>query len=235
MSEVAQPYSYLYSTGYRIDQSRGLVSDGFYQVADFDALGNLNAGVVKSSYANVKPGDLKYKDQNSDNIINDYDKTPMKFSRIPEWTMGVNVGFKFKGFDVDAFFEGVTNRTVIMPSAYTQPFAGGNNITPFSLNAWTPETAFTANSPRLTTQTNLNNTQSSDFWMRDGSFIKLRSLELGYTVPKIGIFKHFDTIRAFANGTNLFVWDKITALEAENLSMGYPLMKSVSVGLNIVF
>ena len=235
MSEVAQPYSYLYSTGYRIDQSRGLVSDGFYQISDFDALGNLNAGVVKSSYANVKPGDLKYKDQNNDNIINDYDSKPMKFSKIPEWTMGVNVGFKFKGFDVDAFFEGVTNRTVIMPSAYTQPFAGGNNITPFSLNAWTPETAFTANSPRLTTQTNLNNTQSSDFWMRDGSFIKLRSLELGYTVPKIGIFKHFDTIRAFANGTNLFVWDKITALEAEDLSMGYPLMKSVSVGLNIVF
>jgi len=235
MSEVAQPYSYLYATGYRIDQSRGLQCLGYYQTSDFDASGSLNKGVVKSSYANVKPGDLKYKDQNNDGIINDYDKVPMKYSKLPEWTMGLNVGFKYKGFDLDAFFEGVTNRTVVMPASYTQPFAGGNNITPFSLNSWTPETALTATSPRLTTQTNLNNTQSSDFWMKDGSFIKLRSLEVGYTLPQVGFLKKINSIRVYANGTNLFIWDKIDSLEAENLSMGYPLMKSVSLGLNIVF
>ncbi len=235
MSEVAQPYSYLYSTGYRIDQMRGLVCEGYYQTSDFNASGNLNNGVVKSSYANVKPGDLKFRDQNNDGIINDYDKVPVKYSRLPEWTMGLNLGFKVFGFDFDAFFEGVTNRTVVMPAQYTQPFVNNNNITPFSLNAWTPETAGTATSPRLTTQANLNNSQSSDFWMRDGSFIKLRSIELGYTVPKVGIFKQINTIRLSVNGTNLFIWDKVKSLEAENLSMGYPLMKAASFGLNVIF
>jgi len=71
--------------------------------------------------------------------------------------------------------------------------------------------------------------------MKDGSFIKLRSLEVGYTVPQVGFLKKVNSIRVYANGTNLFIWDKINSLEAENLSMGYPLMKSVSLGLNIVF
>jgi TonB-linked SusC/RagA family outer membrane protein len=234
-SEDAQPEAYLYQTGYRIDQWRGLVSDGYYQTSDFDVNGALNAGVIKSAYSNVKPGDLKYKDIHKDGIINDYDKIPIDYTSTPEWTMGFNAGFNFKGFDFDAFFEGVTNRTLTMPAAYTQPFMNNNNITPFSLNAWTPETAATATSPRLTTQANLNNTQGSDFWFRDGSYIKLRSVELGYTIPKVGFFKKMNTVRMYVNGTNLITWDKITALEAENLSMGYPLLKAVSFGLNVVF
>lgn len=237
-SDPPKSYSWLNAAGYRVDQARGLQCVGFYQTADFDASGNLNSNVVKSGYDNVHPGDLKYKDQNGDGIINDFDKVPMKYatSGIPEWTFGFNLGFKYKGFDFDAFLQGVTNRTVTMPSAYTQPFGNSNNnITPFSLNAWTPATAATATSPRLSTITNLNNTQSSDFWYRDGSFVKLRSIELGYTVPKLGLFKKIETVRFYVNGTNLFTWDKINSLEAENLSMGYPLMKAVSFGVNLVF
>lgn len=235
MSEIAQPYDYLYNTGYRIDQMRGLLFDGYYQVDDFDNNGALIDGVVKSSYSLVRPGDLKYKDQNDDGIINDYDKKPMKYTKVPEFVFGGNIGFKYKGFDFDAFIEATANRTVNMQSGYVQPFVNGNNITDFALNAWTPATAQTATSPRLTTQMNQNNYQSSDFWMRNGNFIKLRSVELGYTLPKMQLLKGLNSLRLFVNGTNLFILDNIKSLEAENLSMGYPLMKSVNFGLNVVF
>lgn len=144
----------------------------------------------------------------------------------------MNLGFKFKGFDFDAFVQGVTNRTVVLPTAYTDPFVlGNNNITAFSANAWTEATAATATRPRLTTLYNDNNYHGSDFYMRDGSFIKLRSIELGYTFK----LKGSTNFRLFVNGTNLFTWDKIDDLEAERLSNGYLLVKTVSLGLKANF
>lgn len=237
-SETAQPYDYLYSSGYRIDQMKGLVYDGFYQESDFDANGNLVAGVAASSYASVKPGDLKFIDQDKNGIINDYDKVPLNYSKLPEITLGFNLGFKYHGFDFDAFLQGVLHRTVsLLDDAYnyTHPFVNNNNITVFSANSWTPETAANATSPRLSTLSNGNNNQASDFWMRSGNFFKLRSIELGYTIPQKGVFSKLDAVRLFVNGTNLFTWDKIDNLEAERLSMGYPLMKTVAFGLNMKF
>jgi TonB-linked SusC/RagA family outer membrane protein len=235
-SENAQPYAYLYNKGYRLGQMKGLVYKGFYQQSDFDANGNLKAGVVSSSYANVKPGDLKFADQDGNGIINDYDKVPIGYAKLPEITLGFNLGFKYMGFDFAAYGEGVLHRTVsLLDDAYiyTHPFVNNNNITPFSANAWTPQTANTATAPRLSTQSNANNDQQSDFWLRNGNFFKLRSVELGYTLPRVGFLKKLDAIRVFANGTNLIVWDKIDNLEAERLSMGYPLMKVVAFGLKV--
>jgi TonB-linked SusC/RagA family outer membrane protein len=235
-SENAQPYNYLYTQGYSIGQMKGLVCKGFYQESDFDASGNLKQGVVSSSYAKVKPGDLKFADQNGDGIINDYDKVPLNYAKLPEITLGFNLGFKYMGFDFEAYLEGALHRTVsLLDDAYiyTHPFVNNNNITPFSANSWTAATANTATTPRLSTLSNANNNQQSDFWMRNGNFFKLRSVELGYTLPQRGFLKKLDVIRIFVNGTNLIIWDKIDHLEAEQLSMGYPLMKVVNFGLRV--
>ncbi|MBN9298021.1 MAG: SusC/RagA family TonB-linked outer membrane protein [Filimonas sp.] len=236
-AQDAQPYDYLYNKGYRINQFRGLQTAGFYQVADFDASGNLKAGVVKSTYGQVRPGDLKYVDVNGDGLINDYDKVPMKFTKLPEMTFGFNLGFKYAGFDFDAFVQAVTNRTVsLLDDAfdYTHPLANNNNITVFSNNAWTPETANTATTPRLSTLVNNNNNQQADFWLRNGSFIKLRSVEVGYSIPTKRALKKFETLRIYASGNNL-LGTKIEGLEPERLSMGYPLMKTLTVGLKAKF
>lgn len=236
-AENAQPYDYLYQNGYRISQMRGLQSVGFYQVSDFDASGNLNPGVVKSTYGPVRPGDLKYADVNDDKLINDYDKVPMKFTKLPEITIGFNLGFKYAGFDFDAFLQGVMNRTVsLLDDAfdYTHPLANNNNITAFSSNPWTPETANTATSPRLSTLVNNNNNQSADFWLRNGNFFKLRSVEIGYTLPQTGFLKKIEHVRFFLNGNNLF-GNKIEGLEPERLSMGYPLMKTATFGVKAKF
>jgi TonB-linked SusC/RagA family outer membrane protein len=236
-AEDAQPYDYLYLKGYRINQFRGLQSAGFYQVSDFDANGNLLAGVVKSTYGQVRPGDLKYVDVTGDGIINDYDKTPLQFAKLPEITLGFNVGFKYAGFDVDAFVQGVMNRTVsLLDDAfdYTHPLANNNNITVFSNNPWTPETANTATSPRLSTLVNNNNNQQADFWLRNGNFIKLRSVELGYTLPAKNFLKKFEVLRIYVSGNNLLS-TKIEGLEPERLSMGYPLMKTLTLGAKVKF
>ncbi|WP_276483267.1 SusC/RagA family TonB-linked outer membrane protein [Paraflavitalea pollutisoli] len=236
-AQDAQPYSYLYEKGYRINQFRGLQSTGFYQTADFDANGNLLPGVPKSTYGQVRPGDLKFADVNGDGIINNYDKSPLKFTKLPEITLGVNIGFKYKGFDLDAFVQGVTNRTVsLLDDAfdYTHPLANNNNITAFSSNPWTPETANSATTPRLSTLVNNNNNQQADFWLRDGGFVKLRSVEVGYSVPAKGMLKKFDILRVYLSGNNLLS-SKIEGLEPERLSMGYPLMKTVTVGLKAKF
>ena len=236
-AENPQPYDYLYQKGYRIGQMRGLESAGFYQVTDFDAGGNLNAAVVKSTYGQVKPGDLKYVDQNGDGLISDYDKVPMNFAKLPEITAAVNLGFKYAGFDLEAFIQGVMNRTVsLLDDAfdYTHPLANNNNITVFSNNPWTPEKANTATSPRLSTLVNNNNNQASDFWLRNGNFFKLRSIELGYTLPKTGFLKKIENARFYIIGNNL-LGNEIEGLEPERLSMGYPLMKTVTFGVKAKF
>ncbi|WP_235833099.1 SusC/RagA family TonB-linked outer membrane protein [Arcticibacter tournemirensis] len=237
-SEEAQPFDYLYARGYRLDQFKGLAFEGFYQEGDFDANGLPKQGVVTSSYATVKPGDLKFKDQDNNGVINNYDMVPFDYAKLPEVTLGFNLGFRFKGFDFDAYMQGVLNRTVSLLNdtyIYTHPFVNNNNMTAFSLNNWTPENAATAEYPRLSTLSNKNNDQQSDFWLRNGNFFKLRSVELGYTIPKIKSVKRIENIRIFLNGTNLFTLDKLEDLEAERLSMGYPLMKAVTFGMKARF
>lgn len=236
-AQDAQPYEYLYEKGNRINQFRALQNAGFYETSDFEANGNLKAGVVKSTYGQVRPGDLKYVDINSDGIINDYDKTPLKFTKLPEITLGFNIGFKYKGFDVDAFVQGVMNRTVsLLDDAfdYTHPLANNNNITAFSNNPWTPETANSATAPRLSTLVNANNNQQAEFWLRNGNFVKLRSIEVGYTVPAKGFLKKFEVLRVYLSGNNLLS-TKIEGLEPERLSMGYPLMRTVTLGAKVKF
>lgn len=234
-AEDVQPYDYLYQKGYRINQFMALQGAGFYQVTDFDASGNLMPGVVKSTYGQVRAGDLKYVDVNNDGIINDYDKMPLQFAKLPEITLGFNAGLKYKGFDLDAFVQAVTNRTVsLLDDAfdYTHPLANNNNITVFSNNPWTPETAGSATSPRLSTLVNDNNNQQADFWLRKGGFIKLRSVEMGYTLPAKGFLKKLDVIRVYLSGNNL-ISTKIEGLEPERLSMGYPLMRTVTAGVKV--
>lgn len=237
-SENAQPFSRLYQAGYAIGQEKGLVFDGFYQEADFNPDGSLKSGIASSSFANVKPGDIKYKDLDGNGIINQYDMKPFGYNNVPEITLGLNLGFNYKGFDFNAFVQGVMNRTVnLLTTAYnyTHPFVNNNNITVFSANSWTPETAQTATTPRLSTLSNANNNQPSNFWLRNGNFFKLRSIELGYTLPQKGALKKFNSIRLFVNGTDFFTFNKIDGLEPENLSMGYPLTKVVNFGFNMKF
>lgn len=227
MAEAKQPYDYLNRTGRRINQPFGLQAIGFFK--DEAEI----AASPRQTFAPVKPGDIRYKDQNGDNIIDIYDEVPVGKPLMPEWTFGLHAGVQFKGFDLEAFFQGVTNRSLMLQGPLVWAFVNDAKAAPIALGRWTPETAATATYPRLTSTANDNNYRASDFWLRNGSFIRLRNVELGYTIPasvtrRVGL----QQTRFYVNAVNLFTIDDVNLADPE-VPIGYPVMKSVNVGLRL--
>ncbi len=230
MSEVPQMYDYLKQTGHPINQPFLLEAIGFFKdQADIDAS-------PRQIFAtSVKPGDIKYKNRNGDNIIDQLDYSAIGKTDVPELTVSFHAGMKFKGLDLDMLFQGVANRTVYLDGRYFYAFQNNAKISEIALGRWTPETASSATYPRLSAENNLNNFQPSSFWQYNGSFIKLRSLELGYTIPTFLSEKvKLSNARVFLNGTNIFSADHIDYTDPETLT-GYPSIRTFSMGLKIQF
>ncbi|MFN0293882.1 glycoside hydrolase family 3 protein [Pedobacter helvus] len=188
-----------------------------------------------------QPGDIKYRDLNGDGIINQYDQTTIG-SQKPSLFLGARLGFNVGGFDVSALLQGVINQEVYLSGSSYWEFQGGTaQAYQNHLNRFTPSTAATAQYPRLTTNSGprngaVNNFVSSSFWLRKGDFLKLRNVELGYTLPakltqKIGI----KSTRLFANGLNLWTLSSKTfnGADPENFNGTYPIERVFSFGLNI--
>ena len=132
-------------------------------------------------------------------------------------------------------FQAVTNNSIYLGGNTFQAFQNNGQIGAIALGRWTPETAETATYPRLSAGNNLNNFRSSSFWERDGSFIKLRSAELGYSLPsKIANSVKVDNARLFVQGTNLFSLDRIEFGDPESLT-GYPVLRTFTIGARIGF
>ncbi|WP_294081949.1 SusC/RagA family TonB-linked outer membrane protein [Proteiniphilum sp. UBA5384] len=185
------------------------------------------------TFGPVQPGDIKYKDQNNDGVIDDRDYYPVGYTNIPQLSAGITLGVVYKNVFMNMFIQGVTNRSVILPS-YFHAFQDEGKAPSMALGRWTEKTRDTATYPRLSSYNNQNNHQvSSSFWQRDGSFIKLRNIELGYNIPgsmmrKIGLTSG----NLFVNGTNIFTWDRVDIADPEVLS-GYPAMRTFSVGVKV--
>jgi hypothetical protein len=227
-SEALQVNKYLYRTGQSIDQPFGLQAIGF-----FKDQADINAS-PRQIFTTVQPGDIKYKDQNKDGIINTDDFYPIGNTELPQLTLGLHMGAKYKGFDIDAMFQGVADRTVYLSGNYFQAFQNNAKISSIALNRWTTETAATADYPRLSASNNLNNYQTSSFWQRDGSFVKLRSIEIGYTLPGTITKKiRLDNARVFINGTNVFSLDHMKGFTDPEILTGYPALRAISLGLTI--
>jgi len=228
-AEEIRQFDYLYRTGQRIDQPYRLEALGFFKdQSDID-------NSPRQIYSQVQPGDIKYKDQNGDNIIDQNDIVSNGFTSFPEISGAFEAGLKFKNFDLNVLLQGVTNRSVYLSGNYYQAFQNDGKISTVALGRWTSETAGTATYPRLSSSNNINNSQGSSFWSHDGSYIKLRNLGLGYNLPEKIVSKvKFDSARFFINGTNLFSWDHLDYSDPETLS-GYPAMKTYSIGARFQF
>lgn len=227
MSENIQLNEYQYRTGQAVDQPFGLVAIGFFE----DEADISNSPV--QTFAPVQPGDIKYKDQNGDGIINNDDIGPVGNPNYPELSAGVNLGLSYKGFDLDMMFHGVTGHSIYLSGYDFHAFQNNGKISEMALGRWTPETHASATYPRLSSDDNLNNYRYSSFWQKDGSFIKLRHIEIGYTLQnklfnRVGL-KH---ARVFINGSNLFTWDRVEYVDPEILT-GYPAVRTLSAGFSI--
>jgi TonB-linked SusC/RagA family outer membrane protein len=228
-SEPVQMYDYAYSTGHQIAQPFYLVALGFYTQTEID-----DPNVAKPTWSTVQAGDIRYKDQNNDGIIDGNDWYPVGNTDLPALTAGLTLGCTFRGFDFSTFFHAVAERDVYLNSPYYRAFQGRGKVSEAALGRWTPETAATATYPRLSAIDDQNNFQGSTFWVCDGSFIKLRVIELGYTFKNI-IKSQDSELRVFVSGNNLFSFDHVKDSDPEMLSGGYPAVRTLSVGAKLNF
>lgn len=232
MLEVYRPEEYLKRTGRSIGQSFGLEAIGFFK--DEAEI----AASPKQTFSIVRPGDAKYKDQNNDGIINAFDEVPIGYSgTVPEIYFSGSFGVEYKGIGIDACFQGVANQNVYLyTSSIFWPLVNNTNISTFSAGAWTPETATTATLPRLTTLSNDNNYRANTIWLKDGSFLKLRSAEIYYNLPKQVLSKvKLERAKLYIRGMNLFSIDNIKIVDPEATGNGYPTTASCNLGIQIGF
>ena len=232
MNEIYRPYPYLERTGQSIRQAFGLEATGFFKdVEDISAS-------PRQTFSIVRPGDIKYKDQNDDGLIDAYDQVPVGYStNVPEIYYSGSVGLEFRGIGINALIQGTAHQTVYLntPSIFV-PLISNTNISTWSENSWTPENASSATLPRLTTTQNLNNYQANTLYLVDGSYLKLRSVELYFDFPKSLISRlKLGEARLYVRGMNLFSFDKIEIVDPEEIDIAYPSTSSYNVGIQIGF
>lgn len=230
--EEPLPYDYLRRTGRPFLQLFGLQAVGYF-IDDADI-----ANSPAQQFGDVRSGDIKFKDQNGDNIINQYDNIAMGYSNtVPEIYFSFDIGFEWKGLGLNATFQGVGNYSAQLgTSGMFIPLIDNTNISEhYYANRWTPDTPF-ARYPRLTTQTNPNNLQFNSVWLADASFLKLRNCEFYYKLPASILSKiHMKSAKVYVRGVDLLCFDKIKVADPESVNNTFPMIKSVHLGISVGF
>ena len=217
--EGYQPYSYLYKKGDRLGQNYGLEAIGYFN--DWDDIENS----PKQMFSEVRPGDIKYKDQNGDKQIDEHDVVAIGHSTTPGLFYGINVGFEYKGFGVDMLFQGAgqVSRMLNTASVYWPLRDGKSNLSKWYIEdnvRWTEETKNTATLPRLTTLNNANNFRSSTQWLANGSYFKLRNLNIYYNLPQKWVKSmRMEKCQVYVRGNNLFSLDHIDSVSYTHLTL----------------
>lgn len=238
-NEIFHEWNYLKRTGQRVGQPFGLQDNGFWGVNDgLNGVNNITPDGVVYTYTSVlKPGDVRYVDHNGDNKIDEFDMIPLGYSWLPEIYFSFSLSAAYKNVGMYAIFQGVSNVSEMLNTKdIFWPLYNNGNISTFSNDRWTPETAATATLPRLTPERNNNNYIASTVWQRDASYLKLRTLEFYYNLPSNIINKvKLNKAKLFVRGLNLFSIDNINIMDPEETGKVYPTLRSCNVGVSIEF
>lgn len=231
-------YEYKLAQGHRVNQARGLIALGLFK--DYEEIRNS----PKQTFGEVMPGDIKYKDVNGDGIIDSNDRVAIGATTRPNLVYGFGFSAKWKGLDFNAHFQGAGKSSFFVNGTTIFMFQGGDgwgNVLKemAESNRWIlgenedPNAEF----PRLTYGDNKNNYQESNYWLRDGSYLRLKTLDIGYTFPKAWVNKiHLNQVRVFFIGTNLLTFSPFKYWDPELGSSNgkkYPLSKTLSLGVSV--
>ena len=255
-AEEVRAYPNLVTTGDRIKSTRGLIAEGLFQ-----SQAEIDAAPTQTFQTLVVPGDIRYRDVNGDGTIDANDKVSFGYSTtLPEVFYNFHVGADFKGFALNAFFQGVGRYTAIKntqgyywgltdnASVYaTKEYSvSGSNTGQTSVavqniakevydDHWTAENP-NAKYPRMAYQSNANNYQTSTFWQEDRSFLKLRDVELSYDFAYSLLHDTFvKKAKVYVRGVDLFTWDKLDNKDAAAYGNHQPLTRSVIAGVQLSF
>lgn len=238
-NEPQYPFSYLSAVGYHTNQPRGYIAERLF-IDQEDILNSPEQFNGLSSNENAYlPGDIKYKDLNGDGKISELDKAPIGDPFIPEIVYGFGASMGYKNIDFSFFFQGAAKSSFFIQPANIAPFINERNaLNIISDNHWSENNpdpyAFW---PRLSTEEVNNNNQDSTWWLRDGDFLRLKSIELGYTLPEQWVkIKNLRT-RFYVSGLNLFTISKFNLWDNEmgGNGLGYPPQRVMNLGLQINF
>ncbi len=238
-------YPYLSRVGLASSQARGYIAERLF--IDDDEVAN---SPEQSFGSVVRGGDIKYVDVNGDGKINSDDIVPIGYPTTPEINYGFGLSTGYKNFDFSFFFSGVANTSLFISPISSQPGDATQGIAPFG-NITTPKAVLQAIAdshwteenqdvyalwPRLSSTAMANNTQTSTYWLRNGAFLRLKQVELGYTFNKSFTRKlKIETFRIYASGSNLFkvssfnLWDP----EMGGNGLAYPLQRIFNFGLKL--
>ena len=234
--EVYSRYGYTRQKGFRVGQLRGLIAEGLFR--DYEEIRNSPT----QTFGDVAPGDIKYKDVNGDGLITDADVVPIGATDKPNLIYGFGLSAMWKGFDFNLHFQGAGKSTFSIEGAVAYPFSQGywgNIMTDVDGNYWSLGKNENPNAkyPRLSFGGNANNYRTSTYWMRDGSYLRLKNLEVGYTLPTKWTNRiHLNKIRVYFMGTNLLTFSKFDLWDPEMGSTTgekYPLSRTFTLGLTL--
>jgi hypothetical protein len=229
-------YEYQQRTGRPLDPVFGLVALGLFQdQAEIDASPRQTFGVVK-------PGDIKYLDVNDDKVIDSYDETYLGINADPNMQYGINLNLKYKGFDFSAMLTGQEGGKIYMGGEAMYEFHDNGTVREHHLGRFIPEDPnswATATYPRLSLANKANNQRTSTYWAKSTALTRLKTVELGYTLPdQLSNYVKMQKIRFYVNGYNLFTWQDTDLMDIEARSTHYviyPIQRIINAGLNVTF
>lgn len=199
--EPSPAFPWLRTTGHQVNQPIGYLFDGFYTEE------NIPTSAKPSGGYEVRPGDLRYKDLNEDGVIDEYDRTMIGSPSVPSTSFGLSFGGSLKGFSFNVLFQGTTGYSFNLFGTGIEPFQ--SQFQPVHQQRWTPETASTAKFPRLTTNPSTVNSPGaylSDFWLIDATYLRLKTVEMGYQLPNRWLPFGMNNARIYLSGYNLLTW-----------------------------
>lgn len=186
--------------------------------------------------SNTAAGDIRYKNQNGDDKIDANDRVVIGDPN-PHFLYGVNLGFDYKNFDLNMFFQGIGQKDRVIMDNFVRPFYD-SSIFEHHLDYWTPENTG-AKYPRILNKDDgTHNYQQSDYWMINAGYFRMKNLQIGYTIPReILRPAGFDRVRIYFSANNLFtVSDFVPGMDPESdKSVSYPFARTYSFGLNVQF
>jgi TonB-linked SusC/RagA family outer membrane protein len=222
------------NVGYSLGQLRGYIAERLF--VDEEEINN-----SPEQFRPYMAGDIKYKDLNGDGKISELDIAPIGYPETPEIVYGFGASAGWKQFDLSFFFQGLARESFYIDATKTSPFTSEQYalIQAYADSHWSEENRdLYALWPRLSPNPVENNTHGSTWWLRNGSFLRLKSLEVGYTLPaKVASKIYLANLRIYFSGTNLLTFSKFKLWDPEmgGNGLGYPVQKVYNLGLQLSF